>query len=111
MPLDLWAMCLAAGLGALQRYLGIALLAASASSFAAGTNFWAPGLCRGWSPAPLGAWVVLHNLPIGRALFGPRELGAMLPLKTSLRQPRSCGGSPGGVLDWLMFGPGYPSRW
>jgi hypothetical protein len=80
----LWAMCLAAGLGALQRYLGVAMLAAAAIVILRrdGTQTLARAVLP-WlvSAAPLGAWVLLHNLPISGALFGPRELGAMLPLQ------------------------------
>ena len=59
------------------------------------------------SAAPIAAWA-LHNYEISGTLFGPRELGAMLPLQNlSLSAtkmlwwfvPRI------GVLDWLLLRP------
>lgn len=112
--LDLWAMCLAAGLGALQRYLGVALLAASAIVILRRERM--SGLPRATLPwlvaaAPLGAWVVLHNLPISGALFGPRELGAMLPLQNiglALTKILWWFAPRWGVLDWLILRPWIP---
>jgi hypothetical protein len=110
----LWAMCLAAGLGGLQRYLGVALLAASAIVILRRERM--PGLPRAilpWlvSAAPLGAWVVLHNLPISGALFGPRELGAMLPLQNiglGLTKILWWFAPRWGVFDWLILRPWIP---
>ena len=65
-----------------------------------------PALCV--AIAPLGSWVLFHNLPASGTLFGPRQLGAMLPVQNitlSLTKiawwfiPRF------GVLDWLVLHP------
>lgn len=111
---DLWLMCAAAGLGALQRYLGIALLAAAATVI-----LWRerrrPSF-RSLIPwfsctVPLAAWLVLHNLPLSGALFGPRELGAMLPLQNiglGLTKILWWFAPRWGVLDWLILRPWIP---
>jgi len=111
---ELWVMCLAAGLGALQRYLGVALLAAAGIVI-----LWRErrGLTlRGALPllassAPLAAWLALHNLPVSGALFGPRELGAMLPLQNislGLTKILWWFAPRWGVLDWLILRPWIP---
>jgi len=111
---DLWVMCAATGLATLQRYLGVGLLAVAAIVVLRREGL--HGVLRGaipWlaSAAPIAAWTVLHNYPISGTLFGPRELGAMLPLQNmslSLTKilwwfiPRW------GVLDWLLLRPWLP---
>ena len=60
------------------------------------------------SAAPISGWLLLHNVPVSGSPFGPRELGAMLPLENiqlSLTKilwwflPRW------GPLDWLVLRP------
>ena len=81
---SLWGMCAMAGLAAVQRYLGVALLGVAAAVILGRERL--PGSLRGalpWlaSAAPILAWATIHNYPISGTLFGPRELGAMLPLQ------------------------------
>ena len=54
---------------------------------------------------------MLHNLPISGALFGPRELGAMLPLQNiglGLTKILWWFAPRWGVLDWLILRPWIP---
>jgi hypothetical protein len=110
----LWAMCLAAGLGAFQRYLGVALMAAGGIVILRREGI--QGLPRGalpWlaSAAPLAAWIGLHNVPISGTPFGPRELGAMLPLQNiglGLTKILWWFAPRWGVLDWLILRPWIP---
>ena len=111
---SLWVLCGAAGLAALQRYLGVALLAVAAlvilrrdgrRGFVIGVLPW---LAAG---APITAWALLHNLPVSGTLFGPRELGAMLPLQNislSLTKILWWFVPRWGVLDWLLLRPWLP---
>jgi hypothetical protein len=110
----LWAVCLLAGMAALQRYLGVALMAVAAALVFRREN--AAGLLRRAVPllasaVPLIAWVLFHNYPTSGTPFGPRELGAMLPLENmslSLTKmiwwfiPRLT------YLDWLVLRPWIP---
>jgi hypothetical protein len=107
----LWLLCGLAGLAALQRYpgvvlVGVVLVLILYRSGIRGAVRAAPALLA--AIAPLGLWVLLHNLPVSGTLFGPRELGAMLPIENitlSLTKvtwwfiPRF------GVLDWLVLHP------
>lgn len=111
---DLWGMCLAAGLGALQRYLGVALLAVAVIVILQRERMRVtPRTLLPWvvSAMPLGLWVVLHNLPISGAPFGPRELGAMLPVQNislGLTKILWWFAPRWGVLDWLILRPWIP---
>lgn len=111
---SLWAMCLAAGLATLQRYLGVVFLGvvlvvlyrrAGLKSLQQGVLPWI------LAAVPISAWILLHNLPLGGSPFGPRELGAMLPIQNiglSLTKiiwwfvPRW------GPLDWMVLHPWLP---
>jgi hypothetical protein len=110
----LWVMCLAAGLGALQRYLGVALIAAAGIVILRRERLrMLPRAILPWlaSAAPLAAWTVLHNVPISGTLFGPRELGAMLPLQNiglGLTKILWWFAPRWGVLDWLILRPWIP---
>jgi hypothetical protein len=74
------------------------------------------GLLRGalpWllSAVPTIAWAFLHNYPISGTLFGPRELGAMLPLQNislSLTKILWWFFPRWGFLDWLLLRPWLP---
>ncbi|MFH1186065.1 MAG: hypothetical protein V1755_13665 [Chloroflexota bacterium] len=111
---SLWVMCAAAGLAALQRYLGVAFLAVAAIVILRREG--RRGIVRGVLPwlaagAPIAAWAMLHNLPISGTLFGPRELGAMLPLQNislSLTKILWWFVPRWGVLDWLLLRPWLP---
>jgi hypothetical protein len=111
---ELWTMCLAAGLGALQRYLGVALLAVAVIVILQRERMRViPRAILPWiiSVMPLGLWVVLHNLPISGAPFGPRELGAMLPVQNiglGLTKILWWFSPRWGVLDWLILRPWIP---
>lgn len=111
---SLWAMCGIAGLAALQRYLGVTLLAVAAVVILRreGRHGFARGIVP-WltSAIPIAAWAMLHNVPTSGAPFGPRELGAMIPLQNiglALTKilwwfiPRW------GVLDWIVLRPWLP---
>jgi hypothetical protein len=80
----LWLMFLTAGLATMQRYLGIVLfgIAGLVVLIKSGyRGFWQvvpPFLV---SVAPLGAWIIFHNIPVSGTPFGPRDLGAMLPFE------------------------------
>jgi hypothetical protein len=113
-PRALWAMCALAALATMQRYLGVVLVGVAGTVVFSREH--ARGLGRGLLPLlvsvlPLAAWIVLHNLPVSGTLFGPRELGAMLPLTNislSLTKilwwfvPRLT------YLDWLLLRPLIP---
>ena len=107
-------MCLAAGLGAAQRYLGVVLLAVAAIVILRSERLqMLPEAALTWlvSAAPLGAWVLFHNFPISGALFGPRELGAMLPLQNiglGLTKILWWFAPRWGVFDWLILRPWIP---
>ncbi len=80
----LWWMFLVAGLAALQRYLGVFLIAVGGLVVIYKER--RGGLVRAaflslLALLPLAAWVVFHNYPVSRTLFGPRNLGEMLPLE------------------------------
>jgi len=80
----LWWMSFVAGLAALQRYLGVFLIAMGGLVVVYKER--QRGLIRAALPSllallPLAAWVVFHNYPVSRTLFGPRNLGEMLPLE------------------------------
>jgi hypothetical protein len=110
----LWWMCIAAGLAALQRYLGVVLLGLAAIVVLRreGTR----GLARSLPPIlvstlPIAVWMIFHNLAATGTLFGPRELGEMLPIQNmglGLTKilwwfiPRW------GPLDWLILRPLIP---
>jgi hypothetical protein len=110
----LWAMCLLAALASLQRYLGVVLIGVAVAVVFRKQR--APGMWRAFLPLvvsilPLAIWIGFHNLPSSGTLFGPRELGAMLPLENiglSLTKmiwwfvPRL------GFLDWLLLRPWIP---
>jgi hypothetical protein len=107
----LWFMFGLAGLATLQRYLGAVLFGvALVAVFRRGQL---RGLRRAILPAvvallPFAAWIGLHNYAVSGTLFGPRELGAMLPLENiglALTKmlwwflPRVA------FLDWLILRP------
>lgn len=80
----LWAMFGLAGLATLQRYLGLALVGVGV--VVAVRKDGLPGFRRAALPfiaaiLPIGAWSVFHNYPDSGTFFGPRDLGAMLPLE------------------------------
>jgi len=110
----LWAMCAAAGLATLQRYLGVVLMGVAAIVILRREG--PGGMKRGSVPllastAPIVAWAVLHNYPISGTLFGPRELGAMLPLQNislSLTKILWWFVPRWGFLDWLLLRPWLP---
>jgi hypothetical protein len=113
-PAALWAICLLAGLAALQRYpgvilFGVILLLVIRKERAQALPGAVPPLLI--SALPIAAWAVLHNIPVSGGPFGPRELGAMLPIQNvglSLTKilwwfiPRA------GFLDWLVLRPWIP---
>jgi hypothetical protein len=111
---SLWTMCLAAGLATLQRYLGIVLLGVAIIVMYRRAGFRA--LRYGALPwilasAPIVAWIVLHNYPISDSPFGPRELGAMLPIQNiglSLTKVLWWFLPRWGPLDWLILRPWVP---
>ena len=80
----LWLMFVMAALAAVQRYLGVVLIGVAGL-----VVLYKEGLRGIWravlpilvSVGPLGAWAWLHNYPVSGTLFGPRDLGAMLPLE------------------------------
>jgi hypothetical protein len=110
-PGKLWLLCFLAALAALQRYPGVVL-----SGLTLGLVLYRSGI-RGVARAapqllaaivPLGSWALFHNLQVSGTLFGPRQLGAMLPIQNitlTLTKiawwflPRY------GVLDWLVLHP------
>lgn len=80
----LWLMFLVAGLAALQRYLGVVLIGVAGVIVLNKDGL--RGLPQAILPtltsiAPLGVWIIFHNYPIDGTLFGPRDIGAMLPLE------------------------------
>ncbi len=82
--LDLWLMFALAGLATLQRYLGVVLFGVAALAVFYKERW--RGMLRLILPAvvsalPIAAWALLHNLPLSGGLFGPRDLGEMLPLE------------------------------
>lgn len=80
----LWLMFAMAGLATLQRYLGVVLIGVGGLVvlFKEGLRgVWRAVLPILVSVLPLAAWALFHNYPISRTLFGPRDLGAMLPLE------------------------------
>jgi len=107
----LWLLCALAALAALQRYPGVVLIGLTVAlvlnrSGIRGIARAAPALFV--AIAPLGSWILFHNLPVSGTLFGPRELGTMLPAQNitlSLTKiawwfiPRF------GVLDWIVLHP------
>jgi hypothetical protein len=81
---DLWLIFIMAGLATLQRYLGVVLIGVGGLVVLAKSGW--RGLLRALplllvAVLPVGAWAVLHNLPLSGGLFGPREFGTMLPLQ------------------------------
>ena len=80
----LWSMFMLAGLATLQRYLGVVLFGVAVLAvFYKGR--W-HGLLNAILPAvvsalPIATWAFLHNLPVSGTLFGPRDLGEMVPLE------------------------------
>lgn len=113
-PKSVWAMCILAGLASLQRYLGVVLIGVGLvvvlrKEGVAGLQWRMVPLLA--SIAPLAAWIAAHNYPVSGTPFGPRELGAMLPLENislSLTKimwwfvPRLS------YLDWLLLRPWIP---
>ncbi len=81
---ELWLVFIMAGLAALQRYLGVVLIGVGGLVVLSKERLrgiWPAALPLLISILPIGAWAVLHNYPLSGALFGPRDLGAMLPLE------------------------------
>lgn len=111
---SLSGMCAAAGLAALQRYLGMTLIGVAAIVILRREG--ARGMRRGLAPLlasalPIAAWSMLHNYAVSGTLFGPRDLGEMLPIQNislSVTKilwwflPRW------GFLDWLLLRPWLP---
>ena len=82
--LSVWLMFALAGLAMLQRYLGVVLFGVAAVAIIYKERW--RGILQSLFPAvvsalPIAAWAILHNLPQSGALFGPRDLGEMLPLE------------------------------
>ena len=80
----LWLMFIMAGLGTFQRYLGVVLFGV-AGLVVIFKEQWR-GVWRSILPGiisvlPIGAWALLHNIPISGAPFGPRAYGDMFPLE------------------------------
>ncbi len=80
----LWLMFITAGLATLQRYIGVVLF--GVAGLVVLIKYGWRGIWQAVLPAlicilPVGVWVFLHNYPISGTLFGPRDLGAMLPLE------------------------------
>jgi hypothetical protein len=112
--LALWSMCVAAGLAALQRYLGLTLIGVAAIVILRRETL--RGVLRGAPPwlislAPMLAWVLFHNYPMSGTLFGPRQVGAMLPMENiglSLTKILWWFVPRWGFLDWLVLRPWLP---
>jgi len=80
----LWLMFVAAGLATLQRYLGVVLFGVGGLVVMSKNGF--RGILQAIIPIlvsifPTCIWVIFHNYPVSGTLFGPRDLGAMLPLE------------------------------
>jgi hypothetical protein len=80
----LWLMFLTAGFATLQRYLGVVLLGVAGLTVL--IKYGVRGIRQSLAPIilsvlPVSAWILFHNLPVSGTLFGPRDLGAMLPLE------------------------------
>ncbi len=78
----LWLMFLTAGLATLQRYLGVVLIGVAILVVFIKYGFhgnWQAILPTLTAILPVGVWTLFHNYPISGTLFGPRDLGAMLP--------------------------------
>jgi hypothetical protein len=80
----LWVMFLAAGLATLQRYLGVVLI--GVGGLVVLIKYGVRGIWQSVLPIlasilPVSVWIFLHNYPTSGTLFGPRNLGAMLPLE------------------------------
>ena len=111
---NLWLMFAAAGLAALQRYLGVSLLGVAAVVVLRREGV--RGSVRGGLPllcaaGPIAVWALLHNFPISGTPFGPRELGAMLPLQNiglSLTKILWWFVPRWGILDWVVLRPWLP---
>jgi hypothetical protein len=110
----LWAMCVAAGLAALQRYPGVVLLGVGAAVILRREGL--VGTMRGVVPwllsiLPIAGWGLFHNIPASGSPFGPREWGAMLPLQNmglSLTKILWWFVPRWGVLDWILLRPWLP---
>jgi hypothetical protein len=112
--LSLWTFCLAAGLATMQRYLGIVLLGVALVVLLRrdGSRAVRHGLLP-WliAAAPITVWALLHNYAISGGPFGPRELGAMLPIQNiglSLTKMLWWFFPRWGPLDWLILHPWVP---
>jgi hypothetical protein len=80
----MWLMFVMAGLAAFQRYLGVILIGVAGLVVLLKEGWrgvWRSSAAVLVSILPLGAWALLHNYPLDGTLFGPRDLGAMLPLE------------------------------
>ncbi len=80
----LWLMFLTAGLATLQRYLGVVLI--GVAGLVVLVKYGLRGIWQALAPIfisvlPVGVWIAFHNYPISGTFFGPRDLGAMLPLE------------------------------
>ncbi len=80
----LWPMFAFAGLATLQRYLGVVLIGVGGLVVLSKEGM--RGALHALPPAvasilPISAWAIFHNEPVSGTLFGPRDLGAMLPLE------------------------------
>ncbi len=83
-PLALWMMFVMAGLATLQRYPSVVLIGVGVVVVACKEGWrgiWRAALPVTVSVLPNAAWVWLHNYQVSGTLFGPRDLGAMLPLE------------------------------
>ncbi len=81
---SLWLMFVMAGLGTFQRYLGVVLFGVGGLVVLYKENW--RGVWRSILPViisvlPIGAWALLHNIPVSGAPFGPRAYGDMFPLE------------------------------
>ena len=80
----LWLMFIMAGLGTFQRYLGVVLFGVAGLVVIFKEQWrgvWRSILPGVISVLPIGAWALLHNIPISGAPFGPRAYGDMFPLE------------------------------
>lgn len=80
----LWLMFIMAGLATFQRYLGVVLFGVGGLVVLYKENWrgvWRSILPVIISALPIGAWALLHNIPISGAPFGPRTFGDMFPLE------------------------------
>ena len=80
----LWILFVAAGLATLQRYLGVVLIGTAGLVVLRREGLrgiWRAALPLLSAVLPIAAWVYFNNYRVSGTFFGPRDLGAMLPLE------------------------------